>query len=285
MQASVDCIHCYLKQAVTCMNIAGINEDKQRQILFDLMDEIKIMDHKKTPAESSTDILLKVYRQINNEDPYREVKKKSNTLGLELYPKLKHYVKNSKNRLYDALKISVSGNVIDLGINRTFDIDASLKHSLTVGFAKDDYVKFVDRLGKMDEVVIVGDNAGEIVFDKPLVEELAGMGKKVTYIVKGGPVLNDATMEDAVQVGMNKIAKVITTGSNYLGVPLQKVSDEARTLLINSGLVISKGQANFESLEHEELARNKVFFLLKIKCEGVGKVAGADFGDVVFFTR
>ncbi|MBF7081737.1 DUF89 family protein [Desulfallas sp. Bu1-1] len=112
MRATIDCVHCYLKQAVTCMNIAGIDED--------------------------------------------------------------------------------------------------------VGFSRNDYSRFTEKLEQADEVVIVGDNAGEIVFDKLLVEELSGMGKTVTYIVKGGPVLNDATVEDAVQVGMDKIARVITTGSNYL---------------------------------------------------------------------
>jgi len=285
MQATIDCVHCYLKQAVTCMSIAGIDEDKQHQILFDLMDDIKVMDRKRTPAENSTELLLKVYKQINDNDPYKEVKRKSNVLGLELYPKLKNYLKSSENRLYDALKISVSGNVIDLGINRSFDLDASLKHSLKFGFSKDHYDRFNSKLGKTDKVVIVGDNAGEIVFDKLLVEELSSMGKMITYIVKGGPVLNDATMEDAVQVGMDKIARVITTGSNYLGVPLQKVSGEVKILLKYSDLVISKGQANFESLEHEELAKDKVFFLLKIKCECVGRVAGAEFGDVVFFTK
>ncbi|KKM11093.1 hypothetical protein SY88_10185 [Clostridiales bacterium PH28_bin88] len=285
MQAFVDCVHCYLKQAVTCMSIAGVDEESQHRILFDLMDDIKAMDRTRTPAENSTELLLKVYRQINSSDPYKEVKKKSNDLALKLYPGLKDYLDRSRDRLRDALKISVSGNVIDLGINRSFDIDASLRNSLNNGFSRDDSDLFRKRLNSADEVVIVGDNSGEIVFDRLLAEELSRMGKRVIYIVKGGPVLNDATMEDAVQVGMDKTARVITTGSNYLGVPMKKVSGEVRRLLEASDLVISKGQANFESLEHEEMARGRVFFLLKIKCESVGKVAGAKFGDIVFFTR
>lgn len=285
MQCFVDCVYCYLKQAVTCMTIAGVDGDRQYPILYELMDDIKIMDSKRTPAENSTELLLKVYKLINNDDPYLEAKKKSNLLALELYPVLKDYLKGSKNRLNDALKISVSGNVIDLGINKSFDIDASLKHSLNAGFSKDDFSSFVKKMDRENNIVIVGDNTGEIVFDKLLAEELVSMGKKVTYIVKGGPVLNDATMEDAIEVGMDKVARIVTTGSNYLGAPLQKVSEEAKKLLKESGLVISKGQANFESLEHEETAKGKVFFLLKIKCECVGIVAGANFGDIVFFTR
>jgi uncharacterized protein with ATP-grasp and redox domains len=267
------------------MSIAGTGEERQRQILFELMDDIKKMDQHRTPSENSTEMLFKIYKLINSDDPYKEEKYKSNIRALELYPKLKENLNGSADRLYDALKISVSGNVIDLGINKKFDINASLKQSLTVGFALDDYHRFAAKLDNVDHVVIVGDNAGEIVFDRLLAEELASMGKKVTYIVKSGPVLNDATMEDAKQAGMDKTAGVITTGSNYLGAPLQKVSEEVKKLLYESELVISKGQAYFETLEHEELARDKVFFLLKIKCESVGKVAGAKFGDLVFFTR
>lgn len=285
MHSQIDCVHCYLKQAVTCMGIAGIDEDRQHEILFELMDDIKVLDRSRTPAENSTELLLKVYKLIGSNDPYQEIKSESNAMALELYPKLKNYLAKSKNRLYDALKISVSGNVIDLGINRDFDIDASLEYSLNAGFSIDHYDRFVDKLDKIGKVVVVGDNSGEIVFDKLLVEELTKINKTVTYIVKGGPILNDATMEDAVQVGMDKVSRVITTGSNYLGVPIHKVSAKVRMLLEDSALVISKGQANFESLEHEELAKDKVFFLLKIKCDCVAKTAEASMGDIVFFTR
>ncbi|MFZ5643932.1 MAG: damage-control phosphatase ARMT1 family protein [Bacillota bacterium] len=285
MLVFVDCVHCYLKQAVTCMTISGIDEERQHEILFELMDDIKLMDRKRTPAENSTELLLKLYSLLGSDDPYRQVKAESNNLALELYPQLKKHLDRSGDRLNDALKISVAGNVIDLGINRNFDIDASLKQCLNTGFSKDHYTAFSEKLAKTDKVVIVGDNSGEIVFDRLLAEELAAAGKKVTYLVKGGPILNDATMEDVKQVGMNRVATVKTTGSNYLGVPLSKISAEASKLLEEADLVISKGQANFESLEHEELSRGKIFFLLKIKCESVGKVAGAKFGDVVFFAR
>ncbi len=285
MRHSVNCVYCYLKQATNCMTMAGIDNDRQHEVLFELMDHIKKLDRTKTPAENSTILLLELYRAIGNNDPYKEIKASSNKLALELYPRLKDYLAGSPDRLYSALKIAVAGNVIDLGINKSFDIEASLKHSLNVGFAKDDYNLFREKLENTKEVLVIGDNAGEIVFDKLLVEELVAAGKNVTYIVKGGPILNDATLEDAAMAGMDKITRVITTGSNYLGAPLDKVSAEAREKIQNTGVVISKGQANFETLEHEEIAAGRVFFLLKIKCESVGKAAGAKLGNIVFFTR
>jgi uncharacterized protein with ATP-grasp and redox domains len=285
MQTFVDCVYCYLKQAATCMSIAGVEEDRQHRILFQLMDDIKVMDRKRTPAENSTEILVKLYKLIGSDDPYREAKEKSNAQALALYPRLKERLKNSRDRLHDALKISVAGNVIDLGINKTFDIDASLRQCLETGFSRDHYQDFKKKLDRVQEVLLVGDNAGEIVFDRILVEELSSLGKKVTCLVKGGNILNDATLEDAARAGLDKVARVKTTGSNYLGALLHRVSAEARTLIEEWPLVISKGQANFETLEHEEIARGRIFFLLKIKCDSVGKVAGASFGDIVFFTR
>ncbi|HBV97121.1 MAG: hypothetical protein JL50_21365 [Peptococcaceae bacterium BICA1-7] len=285
MQTFVDCVYCYLKQAATCMSIAGVDTDRQHQILFELMDDIKAMDRKKTPAENSTEMLVKLYKLIGSDDPYREAKASSNHQALKLYPGLKKYLAGSGDKLHEALKISVAGNVIDLGINKSFDIDASLKQCLDTGFSRDHYTSFREKLNHVNEVLIVGDNAGEIVFDRILAEELSAMGKKVIYMVKGGNILNDATLEDAVLTGMDRVAQIKTTGSNYLGALLHRVSAEARGLLENSALVISKGQANFETLEHQEIARGRIFFLLKIKCDSVGTVAGSKLGDIVFFTR
>ncbi len=285
MQAQIDCFYCYFKQIVNCMDIAGIEEDRQYRILFDLVDDIKKMDRTRTPAENTTEMLLKLYRKIDNSDPFKESKEKSNALALKLYPALKNYLQKSTNKLYDALKISVAGNIIDLGIQKNYDLNASLQYSLKEGFSRNDYPRFMEKLTASDSVLIIGDNAGEIVFDRLLVEELIHLGKRVTYLVKNSPILNDATIDDARQAGMDKLATVITTGSNYLGTPLTKISGEVRKLMEKSSLVISKGQANFETLEHEEPAKDRFFFLLKIKCSCVGQVANAKLGDIVFFTR
>jgi len=285
MQAQIDCFYCYFKQIVNVLAIAGIAEDRQYQILFDLVEDVKNMDRTRTPAENTTEMLFQLYQRIDNHDPFKASKEKSNAVALEYYPVLRDYLQESTDRLYDALKIAVAGNVIDLGIKKNYDLEASLQYSLKEGFAIDHYPRFAERLAVSENVLIIGDNAGEIVFDRLLVEELTRRGKKVTYLVKDSPILNDATLDDARQVGMDQIATVLTTGSPYLGVPLTKIPEEVRALLAKASLIISKGQANFETLEHEELAKDRVFFLLKIKCDCVGQVANAKLDDVVFFTR
>lgn len=284
MKVSVDCVHCYLKQAVSCMTMAGLDEDAQHEILFRIMDLVKGFNRNATPAENSTYAVLKTYALMGIDDPYKEVKRQSNDLALELYPRLRQMLEEYEDRLYTALKIAVAGNVIDLGIRRSFDVEGELRYSLDTGFSKDHYDVFKEKLQKVDEVLFLGDNAGEIVFDRVLVEVLIELGKRVTYVVKEGPVLNDSTMEDAIYVGMDRVAKVITTGSRFLGVSFKHMSPEFASALNRAPLIISKGQANFESLEQYEPARGRVFFLLKIKCEEVAKAAGARLGDLVFFT-
>ena len=286
MRSYIDCVYCYLKQAVSSMKMAGIEDEKKmHEVIYELMDYVKTFDTNVTPAENSSKVLLKTYELIGIDDPYKEVKKQSNDLALELYNVLKQKIEDSDDRLYDALKIAVAGNIIDLGISRSFDIHEALAHSMDTGFSIDHYELFRKKLEEVQEVLFLGDNSGEIVFDKLLVEELTRLGKQVTYVVKGAPILNDATMEDALYVGMDKVARVITNGSKYLGVCFERVSEEFIGTLYNANLIISKGQANFESLEQDENVRGKAFFLLKLKCECVADIAGAKLGDVVFFTK
>ena len=103
MKATIDCVHCYLKQAVSCMKMAGIDEDTQHEIIYKLMDYIKDYDRADTPAGNSTLAVLKTYELINNDDPYKEVKKQSNDLALQLYPRLKDIIDENGDRLYKAL--------------------------------------------------------------------------------------------------------------------------------------------------------------------------------------
>ncbi len=286
MRSRIDCVYCYLKQIVSAMEFAGIPNDKMHEIVYIVMDDVKTYDKNDTPAWNSTLAILRAYELMGIEDPYKEAKKDSNDLALAIYPDLRKMVDSSDpdDRLLTALKVSVSGNVIDLGISRSYDIHGGLRHSLEAGFARDDFKLFRQRLDDAEEVIILGDNAGEIVFDKLLVEELNAMGKKTFYAVKGGPILNDALMEDAIYTGMDKITTVITNGSNYLGNPLCKISEELLTRLKNATLVISKGQANFETLDEEDIAKGRIFFLLKTKCERVAEQVGIKNGGIVFFT-
>ncbi|WAM34763.1 damage-control phosphatase ARMT1 family protein [Caldicellulosiruptor morganii] len=281
MKALVDCIHCYLKQAVSCMEMVNIPDERKIEVLYILMDFIKTLDPQASPAYNSSLVLLKTYEIIKNRDPYCYAKKQSNALALELYEDMKKKVFGASDPLYSALKVAVAGNVIDLGIKRDFDIETELSNAFGYGFSIDDYALLKDRIKTAKDIVIAGDNAGEIVFDKILVEVLRQMGKSVYYIVKTEPILNDSTLEDAKEVGMDRIANVVDTGVGLLGIPKNLVSLEVKQLILNADVIISKGQANFESLDEFEEIQANIFYLLKIKCEFLAKKLGFKLGDLV----
>lgn len=281
MNALIDCIHCYLKQAVSCMEMANVPDERKKEVLYELMDFIKTLNPHASPAYNSSLVLLKTYEIIQNNDPYYFAKKQSNALALELYEDVKKRIFESKDPLYESLKAAVAGNVIDLGIKREFDVESELSHAFDFGFSIDDYPLLKKKLHSSKNIVIAGDNAGEIVFDKVLVEVLNQMGKNVYYIVKTKPILNDATLEDAKEVGMDKIATIVETGVGLLGVPKEFVSSQLKQLILNADIIISKGQANFESLDEFEEIQDNIFYLLKIKCEYLAKKLNFKHGDLV----
>lgn len=285
MHSRPDCLHCYLKQAVTVMNIAGTKEEKQREILYELMGMIPQLDYRLSPAENSSIILLKTYELIGSDDPYVELKREINHMAMEIFPRLESVVENAEDTLYQALKLSAAGNVIDVGFERDYDIDAAIKHSIEADFHQDDYLLFKKMLSKTDSVLIIGDNAGEIVLDKLVVSELVKMNKKVTYMVRGSAILNDATIDDAIMVGMDNIADVIDNGSSFMGVIPSRMSEQAIKAINKSSLIIAKGQANFETMESLPLTKGKSFLLLKMKCHEVSTIAGSPQGQAVFIHR
>lgn len=282
MKVVLDCIPCYLKQAMNTLGQTEVPEDKARQILHEILPLIPQLDPQGTPAENSTIVLWKINKLLGVSDPFAKAKKESNDLALDLLPHLKERIRKSSDPLYTALQVSVAGNIIDMGIFKDFDVEASVKEALEKKFARDDYSSFKDKLENAHNVMILGDNSGEIAFDKLLAEELVASGVKVTYVVKESPILNDATQEDADYVGMRDVAYVMSNGSGFLGTVIKDCSEEFRVAFKEADLVISKGQANYESLESTSEAGIHTYFLLRAKCEVVAKSLEVQLGKMVF---
>jgi len=182
-----ECVPCYLKQAHSTLKIAGIQEDKIVSILHKAAGAIPDFDVQATPAENSTLILKKIYEIMGNNDPYYDAKMQWNDYILERYDSLTKLVEKSEDRLLTAFKIAVAGNIIDMGITPDFDINIALKEITEKEFDHSDYREFLDRLESSKHILVVGDNSGEIVFDRILVEELKRKGYEVVYVVKDGP--------------------------------------------------------------------------------------------------
>ena len=280
MLVKPDCMPCYLVQCLSTLRQANIDEETQQSVLEHICREMIVLSSDRTPSFNSSLVLLRCYDLAGLIDPFGPAKQESNRHArqvLEDYP----FDPAAENALLVALKLAVAGNVIDLGIQSTYDIEGNLAEVMKNGLDENRVNEFAACLEQAQQILIIGDNSGEIVFDTALVKVMLARGKEVVYSVKGGPILNDATKQDAIESGMNQLVPVINTGNRFLGVEWRLCSEKFQEHYRQADLVIAKGQANYESLEGCEHAGNKTFFLLKAKCPVVATNLGVPLGDWV----
>ena len=276
MRSFPDCVPCWFRQALSTARRVTDDEDAQRGALLEMARRLGEFDLSETPAEISYYALIAVQRYLGADDPYREEKHLYNAKVLELEDRLQEMIDTNGDRLHTAVKLAAAGNIIDLGIVSEFNLDDHIRSALNTGFAVDDYELLCERLARAGSVLYVLDNAGEIVFDKLLIRQLSDC--HVTAVVRTSPILNDVTMEDAMQVGLDKVCEVVDTGCDVFGVPLGSVSEEFRRRFDAADVVIAKGQANFETLDG---CGREVFFVLKAKCPSIAAHLGVNLHDSV----
>lgn len=268
MQTYLDCFPCFLQQALRAARQATDDPVTIKQVLDEVGRMLGSIPMQSPPPQTGAWIYQKVSRITGNPDPYRELKQTSIARALALYPELKQRVADSRDPLLTAIRVAIAGNVIDFGVNRVFDLEADVADVLEKDFAVCDDLEFRAALDRAEDVLYLGDNAGETVFDRVLIETI---GKKVTYVVRGAPIINDATYEDAVQSGLDRVATIVSSGSTAPGTLLEQCSDDFRDRFQQAGFIISKGQGNYEGLS----GRNEpVFFLLKAKCPVISRDIG-----------
>lgn len=285
MRSELDCYPCILNQAVRSLKIAGIEGEEAQGVLAELAREVSALDPSLTPAENSTIIVRRLMALTASPDPYRAAKARSNEMALALLPGVQERIAGSSDPLFAALQAAVAGNVIDMGIMSQIDVPKALNQAFLAGFARSHYAELRRRVEAAGQrggtVLILGDNSGEIAFDRLLAQELKALGVRVQYAVKGAPIINDATHDDARQVGMGDVAQVFDNGSGYLGTVLHDCSPEFLAAFDAADLIISKGQANFETLEGERRAGDRTFFALKAKCGVIAGHLAVNVGDTV----
>jgi uncharacterized protein with ATP-grasp and redox domains len=210
-----------------------------------------------------------------NHDPYAAVKAASTREALRLYPRLRALAVEDGDRLERAVRIAIAGNKIDFAPGTYFDVEQTLESILSQPFGINDMVALREALSEARSVLCLGDNAGETVFDRVLIEAL---DVPVTYAAKDGPILNDATVEDALAAGLDEVAEVVSTGSDAPGTILARCSAPFRRLYEEADLIIAKGQANYETLS---AGGERLFFLLKVKCPVTARDVGAPVDSIV----
>ena len=276
MRTYLDCYPCILRQALGASRCAGANPEQQISVIQNVLTLLQEILPEQTPPEIAHQVHRIVADTISASDLYREAKRKSTEDALALYPDLKKLVEQSADPLDTAIRISIAGNIIDFGAyDHIEDLHSVVDRVILQPYDINDTKNFRKKLSCANQVLFLADNAGETVFDRILIETLE---LPVIYAVKGGPILNDALMEDAVAAGVHQCATLISNGSDAPGTILPLCSNEFCQIYDEMSLVIAKGQANYETLSE---AGEKVFCLLLVKCPVIANDIGAPVGSIV----
>lgn len=276
MKTYLDCLPCFLDQALRTGKLATKDEQKIKRVLYEVGKMFPSFSFEQPPAGHSEFIYKKIAEISGNSDPFKEIKEKCIKQALKLYPLLEQIYRSSQNKLDTAIRIAITGNVIDFARDVKFNLEKDLKKILKQKFAISVFDDFKRSLSLAKNLLYISDNAGETVFDKILIKHL---GLKTFYAVKNTPILNDATRKDAVKSGLEDVCTIIDSGSRAPGTILNRCTNEFIQIFNSADLIISKGQGNYEGLS---VSSKKIYFLLKTKCPIVAKNLGVKNLDIVF---
>jgi len=260
----LNCMPCFLQQALKCAALLNLTTEQTKKIVDRVAIQIPHLSIEKSPPWNSRIIYDEINVVTGIDDPFLEIKKQSNQQAMQLYDMAKNRIQQSSEPLKMAIRIAAAGNVIDYGTQHkmpeiTKDFNKILDQSFSV-FCFDSFQK---QLEKAEKILFLADNAGEIVFDRLLLETIQ---KPVTFAVRGFPIINDALRQDAIDVGIDRIANIIDNGAGYPGTVLEKCSESFKQTFDSADLIISKGQGNFETLCDIDAPICMIFM---VKCQQV----------------
>ncbi|MBW1955556.1 MAG: DUF89 family protein [Deltaproteobacteria bacterium] len=278
MKTNLDCLPCFVRQALDAARMATADEKIHWRVLQGVLSAAAEMNFDQSPPVMGQRIHRIIKSLSGSDDPYKELKTHFTEYALRLYPDCKKAVGQSNAPFETALRFAAAANAIDFGAVAEVEqpdspvfIEQAMSETL-FGHAE----AFQQVAGSAKKILYLGDNAGEIVFDRLLIEQLPL--ERVVFVVRGAPVINDATLADAVAAGITNLVTVMDSGSDAPGIVLSECSDRFRRCFDAADLVISKGQGNYETLSDVD---KKIFFILKVKCRVIARHIGCAPGSLV----
>ena len=281
MKVYHECVPCFARQGVDAARAyAPDNPELQQEVLRTVARITAEADFNLSPPEVAVQYFRAIVELTGVADPYAAAKRRSNEEVLALLPRLRDEVAAANDPLEAAVRMAIAGNIIDFGTPHG-QMDGWLleviEHAAESDLCMDSFAAFKRRVHAAERILYLGDNCGEAVMDRLLIERLPT--EKVTYVVRGKPILNDITPAEVPQVGIDQVCRVIDNGSDAPGTILGQCSPQLRAAFAAADLVISKGQGNFETLQD---CGREVFFLMKVKCEVVAMETGLPLGSIYF---
>jgi len=277
MKLQPECTTCIIAQVKTVTKMLHLSQMKTDAALQDTHEYLKTANYEGCTPESMGELWQILLGHIGEDDPYAAIKSLCNQEAMKMVPTTRDKIENAKDPLDISLKYAIAGNLIDYGLEHPVSIEeqnAQIDTIASTAFSIDDSQRLRDVLSKSKTLLYLGDNAGEIVFDKLLMQQISKEFPQIaiTFVVKGSAVLNDVTLSDALEVGLDSIARIIDNGDGSPGTVLPRTSESFQSEFAKADVVLSKGQGNFESLSGEP--KDNLFFLFTAKCDTVCAEAG-----------
>ena len=261
------CFECFENGFKRLLDKYSVEPEKRKEFSSFLATALNKPKSSLTP-EIQRELNKQFLRIIKIKDPFAEEKRLSNSIALTLYDEWKPKVLSAADPFDLALRLAIAGNIMDYGALSDFDIHSTIEKALIKPFAIDHSCDLREKTEKARSILYLGDNAGEIVFDRLFIETIGH--KNVTFAVRSAPTLNDVTKDDAREIGIERVAKVISSGYDAPSTILHKSGEQFLREFMSADLIISKGQGNLEGL----ISRNdpRIFFLLMAKCDVVAEL-------------
>lgn len=278
MKTELACLPCFFEQVARTLRYAGVNGDRGRAIARKAEAIIEASPLDEVPARTTT-LIHRLLRGETGVDPYKTVKDAYNRIARDTLSTLERLAAGSPDRLEGGVRAAIAGNVIDFGVYERIDLDRAIEESFRSSLTPHAYGDFTREVRNARRVLYLCDNAGEIMFDRLLLERLKEMDKDLTVAVKGSPVINDATLEDAAAAELREYATVIDNGNDGVGTLLESCSPRFLDAYRSADLIVSKGQANYETLA--DTKDERLFFLFKVKCRVVAEHLDLEDGALV----
>jgi len=280
MKVHYECAACFLRQTREALDLATDNESLKMDVTEKVLKIVSKKFHKGAVSNViGTEVHRTIKEETGNNDPYIKEREISNDIALDFLPQVEKILREG-NTLKNYIKVAIAGNVIDFG---ALGLDMDMESLIINTMKKDpvlDYTEDLEEeLKRSKTIIYLADNIGEIVFDKLLIEKIREYDVDVVVALKEEPILNDACIDDALKIGLDRFAKLITTGTDSIGIIEKDVSLKFRKVFNKSDMVIAKGLGNYEGLGEMDLKDKPVFCLLNAKCPPVARDIGVELGD------
>ena len=283
MHISKECYLCIYNQVFKITERLNLDDEKASEVLRVGAQILSKYDLTYMPPVIAADVYKKISEILGIEDLFEKEKKEAIKEALKFKEILEKRIKKSKDPLFDAAKISVAGNVIDLGVHQEYNLEKEIKNIFEMKFFKNDFKEFREKLKNAKTLCYLADNAGENVFDEIFIKEIRRFNPEIQvfYFVRGKPIINDVTLKDLEGLEIWDLAEVVDSGVPTPGFCISFANKKAKDIFQTSDLVISKGMGNFECLFGE--CEREVFYFYKVKCNVVARASKSKLGEYMIY--